>query len=212
MNLILRNAERYFKLKVFAPDWMKIKAINYGKIDIIPVQNPRNTFIEFHNIVNAEKKRPDHVVSLKASIDDTAILQDDGMKYAWNGNGITAMKHMGIVLIEDGVIIGPYTTIVRAVLDETTIRYGTCIGSHCNIGHNAFIGANTMIHPHVSIGGSASIGNNCYLGIGSMIRDHVVICDNVRIGIGAVVVKSINTPGTYIGNPAKRIGDYRKEF
>jgi len=33
----------------------------------------------------------------------------------------------------------------------------------------------------------------------------VTVCDDVVIGAGAVVTKDITEPGTYVGNPAKKI-------
>ncbi|MBK7855417.1 MAG: hypothetical protein IPJ79_11415 [Bacteroidetes bacterium] len=53
---------------------------------------------------------------------------------------------------------------------------------------------NTKIGNHVSIGTNATILP-------------VTICDNVVIGAGSVVTKSITQPGIYAGNPAKKIKD-----
>jgi acetyltransferase-like isoleucine patch superfamily enzyme len=50
----------------------------------------------------------------------------------------------------------------------------------------------TVIGDNVSIGSNASILP-------------VAICNNVVIGTGAVVTKNITVPGTYAGNPAKKI-------
>jgi acetyltransferase-like isoleucine patch superfamily enzyme len=50
----------------------------------------------------------------------------------------------------------------------------------------------TLIGNHVSIGSNATILP-------------VTICDNVVIGAGSVVTKNITLPGTYVGNPAKKL-------
>ena len=176
------------------------------------MENVRRSFIEFHNHVNKDKKRPRNKISKKAIIHKTAILIKDGMKYAWNGDGIIAMKHMGRICIEDDVRIGPLNTIVRGILDDTVIRKGVCIGSHCNIGHNVIINQNTFLTTHICIAGSAIIGENCWFGVGSMVCDHVKITNGVRVGAGSVVTKDINEPGTYVGVPAKKIGEYKQNF
>ena len=37
----------------------------------------------------------------------------------------------------------------------------------------------------------------------------VDICSNVTIGAGAVVTRDITHPGTYVGNPARRVIDWQ---
>jgi acetyltransferase-like isoleucine patch superfamily enzyme len=48
------------------------------------------------------------------------------------------------------------------------------------------------------------IGNRVYIGSNATLLP-VRICDDVVIGAGAVVTKHITEPGTYAGNPARRI-------
>ena len=48
------------------------------------------------------------------------------------------------------------------------------------------------------------IGNKVYIGSNATLLP-VRICDDVVIGAGAVVTKDITEPGTYIGNPAKKL-------
>jgi UDP-3-O-[3-hydroxymyristoyl] glucosamine N-acyltransferase len=63
-----------------------------------------------------------------------------------------------------------------------------------------------MLCVGVTLGGSTTIGDNCFLGMNSMTKEHVTICDNVTIGMGAVVTKDITEPfTTWIGNPAKKL-------
>ena len=49
------------------------------------------------------------------------------------------------------------------------------------------------------------IGNNVLIGLGAKIINNVKICNNCTIGVGSVVTKSINKPGTYAGIPAKKL-------
>ena len=97
------------------------------------------------------------------------------------------------------------------ILELNNIQMDAVIGDGCilwsgnHIGHGTTIGDFSTITSHVCIGGHAKIGKRCYIGMGAIIRDHVTICDDVTIGQGANVVKDIIAPGTYIGNPAKRV-------
>jgi acetyltransferase-like isoleucine patch superfamily enzyme len=43
------------------------------------------------------------------------------------------------------------------------------------------------------------------VGSGSVLNQGVKIVDNITIGSGSLVRKSINTPGLYTGNPLRKI-------
>ncbi|MGZ5685604.1 MAG: DapH/DapD/GlmU-related protein, partial [Usitatibacter sp.] len=49
------------------------------------------------------------------------------------------------------------------------------------------------------------IGNNVWLGGGVIILPGVTIGRNAVVGAGAVVTRDIREPGTYAGNPARRL-------
>jgi acetyltransferase-like isoleucine patch superfamily enzyme len=120
--------------------------------------------------------------------------------------------------IGDDCFIGPFTEIQKNV----AIGKFTKIQSHCfvcelvSIGQHCFIGHGVMfINDLFENGGPAGgdrkkwcetiIGDYVSIGSNSTILP-VSICDHVVIGAGAVVTKDILHPGTYVGNPARRIG------
>ena len=119
--------------------------------------------------------------------------------------------------IGNNCFIGPFVEIQKSV----TIGNGTKIQSHTficelvNIGDHCFVGHGVMfINDLFSEGGPAGgdqtkwkhthIGNHVSIGSNATILP-VTICDNVVIGAGAVVTKNINEPGTYVGNPARKL-------
>tara|TARA_B110000971_G_scaffold117350_1_gene120242 strand:- start:751 stop:1029 length:279 start_codon:yes stop_codon:yes gene_type:complete len=69
----------------------------------------------------------------------------------------------------------------------------------------ASIGDYIVISSHCDITGNVNIGKNVYLGSRVSIISSKKICDNLLIGAGSVVFKNIRIPGTYIGNPSKKI-------
>ena len=81
------------------------------------------------------------------------------------------------------------------------------------VNGNARIGKNCRIHTCVNIGvsgnsGAPVIGDNVYIGPGVKIAGDITIADDVCLGAGAVVVKSITEPGTTWGGvPAQKISD-----
>ena len=46
---------------------------------------------------------------------------------------------------------------------------------------------------------------NVFIGSNAVILPGVKIPDNTIVGAGSVVIRSIKQPGTYFGNPAKKI-------
>lgn len=110
------------------------------------------------------------------------------------------------------VFIGPFVEIQNDVfVDENTrIQSHSFICSKTTIGKNCFIGHGVMftndkfygrkLNPKKLL--NTKIGNNVLIGSNATILP-VMICDDVVIGAGSVVTKSIMFPGVYAGNPAK---------
>jgi UDP-3-O-[3-hydroxymyristoyl] glucosamine N-acyltransferase len=91
------------------------------------------------------------------------------------------------------------------------ITIDVSLGKHCHInlnstiGHDTTLGDYVTVSPGVNISGNVHIGKNCYIGTNASIKEHINICDNTVIGMGSVVVKNIETPGIYVGIPARRM-------
>lgn len=60
--------------------------------------------------------------------------------------------------------------------------------------------------------GRVIIGNNVFIGVKAIIMPGVIIEDNVIIGSGAVVTKSVPTNTIVAGNPAKVIGSFNDYY
>jgi acetyltransferase-like isoleucine patch superfamily enzyme len=121
--------------------------------------------------------------------------------------------------IGDSCFVGPFVEIQKDVVigERTKIQSHTFVCELVTIGNDCFIGHGVMfINDLFEKGGpaggdknlwkSTTIGNKVSIGSNATILP-VNICDNVVIGAGAVVTKNINTPGVYVGNPAKKIKD-----
>ena len=118
--------------------------------------------------------------------------------------------------IGDNSFIGPFVEIQKGVEVGTNCK----IQSHCficelvTIGNNCFIGHGVMFINDIMKKGPANgdrskwkktiIGDNVSIGSNATILP-IEICNNVVIGAGAVVTKTILEPGTYAGNPARKI-------
>ena len=86
-------------------------------------------------------------------------------------------------------------------------HYGSVI-----ISGDAVVGENCTIHGQACIGSDGAsdiapvLGKNVDIGVGAKIIGGVTLADNIRVGAGAVVVKSCETPGaTLVGVPARPV-------
>jgi UDP-N-acetylbacillosamine N-acetyltransferase len=55
------------------------------------------------------------------------------------------------------------------------------------------------------LAGIVHLGDRVFVGAGVATAQCITVCSDVTIGVGAAVVKNIETKGTYIGVPAKPI-------
>ena len=89
------------------------------------------------------------------------------------------------------------------VIWGATVGDGVIINTAASVDHDCVVGA----YSHVSVGahlaGHVKVGDYCFIGAGSTVKNVISIAPGTRIGAGAVVVKNIDTPGTYVGVPAK---------
>ena len=135
------------------------------------------------------------------------------------GLNVTVVQPSNIYGAEIGsnVFIGPFVEIQKNVRigDRCRIQSHSFICEMVTIGADCFIGHGVMfINDSFSGGGPAMgditkwkrtiIGNHVSIGSNATILP-VSICDDVVIGAGAVVTKSILSPGIYIGNPAIKL-------
>jgi len=135
------------------------------------------------------------------------------------GENVTVVNPVNIYgcSIGDHCFVGPFVEIQKDVIigNRTKIQSHTFICELVHIGDDCFIGHGVMfINDTFSVGGPARgnkdlwkatfIGNHVYIGSNATIMP-IRICDHVVIGAGAVVTKDITIPGTYVGNPARKL-------
>lgn len=117
----------------------------------------------------------------------------------------------------DRVFVGPFCEVQKGV----TIGARTRVQSHSfvcelvTIGEDCFVGHGVMfVNDRFADGGPArgdtskweatTVGDRVSIGSNATIMP-VTICDDTVIGAGAVVTRSIDQPGIYAGNPARRL-------
>lgn len=113
-----------------------------------------------------------------------------------------------------GVTIGP----ARLWLgDGSKITAGHSLDCTCSItfgdystlaGKNSQIWTHGYVHERAApkryrVDGRVTVGNNVYLGSASIVTGGVSICDDVIVGVGSCLSKSLSEPGFYVSAPLR---------
>lgn len=141
-------------------------------------------------------------------LDSGAVIGAAGFGFVRDEDGIPyQFPQLGGVIIEDDVEIGANTCIDRGALEDTIIRKGVKIDNLVQIAHNVEIGRYTYIMGLTAVAGSVKIGEKCWIAP-SYIMNKIRIGNNVTIGFGSIVLKSVPSNKTYMGAPAIPIEKY----
>ena len=184
-------------------------------LDPITRHEPRflTTGLE-HDATDPFKREVPHAIDM-----GEPRIHENGIVDVEFGENVTLVEPVNLYgcTLGDGVFVGPFVEIQRRV----TIGARTRVQSHAficelvTIGEDCFISHGAMfINDPFRIGGPArgdqtqwketAIGNRVSIGTNATIMP-VSICDDVVIGAGSVVTKDITEPGTYAGNPARKM-------
>lgn len=106
------------------------------------------------------------------------------------------------ILHRYGCIIFPSAKIDKGF--HITHPVGIVIGN-CVIGKNFMIYQNCTIGSRVAGEGYPTVGNNVELCANSLILGNIEICDDCTIGASSLVIKTISSPGVYVGTPARLV-------
>lgn len=97
------------------------------------------------------------------------------------------------------------------LMNNVSLATRAVVGEHCDIhggsilGHGVRTGNFVSIGANCFLGGEVTIGSRVQIFPGVNIAPRVSICSGATIGIGSSVIRDVTEPGTYFGNPAKKI-------
>ena len=120
--------------------------------------------------------------------------------------------HPTAVISDMDTVVGEGTVIMA----NAVINAGAKIGKHCIINTGAIVEHDNQLedYVHISVGaklaGTVSVGKSTWIGIGASVSNNLEICADCMIGAGAVIVKNIEEAGTYVGVPAERRVEMKK--
>jgi acetyltransferase-like isoleucine patch superfamily enzyme len=113
----------------------------------------------------------------------------------------------GLIKIADGVFINSSCHITSK--SQITIGENTLLGEGIKIyDHDHELSKSFLANANSFEVSPVSIGKNCWIGSNVIILRGVSISDGVTIGAGAIVTKSITSPGVYVrasGSSLKKV-------
>ena len=108
-------------------------------------------------------------------------------------------------VVGKGSFVGPFSTI----LQNSKIGKFCIVESYCLISHYAKLGDNVHLHSGAMIAGRTTVGNHSTFNFKSAVLNGLELCDNIKVGACSVITKSIDQPGSYVGTPARRLGNVK---
>ncbi|SFI32288.1 hypothetical protein SAMN04487830_14213 [Pseudobutyrivibrio sp. OR37] len=105
------------------------------------------------------------------------------------------------VKVGEGTIICAGTIITV----DVTIGNHVIINLDCTLGHDDIINDYVTMYPSVNVSGCCNIGECVEFGTGMQIIQGLNVVSDFIVGASACVVKNIDSPGVYVGTPAKKI-------
>lgn len=117
------------------------------------------------------------------------------------------------------VIISPHAVVSRhasiapgsIIMHRAIVNTEAVIGENCIINtgalveHESVVGAHCHISTYATLNGQCVVGSGCFIGSHTVLANNTEIAESTLIAAGSVVLRSLDRPGTYIGNPLRKI-------
>ena len=140
----------------------------------------------------------------ETSIGANCTIGLPGFGYEKDEDGVYfRFPHLGNVVVGKRVEIGSNTCIDRGALGRTFIDDDCKIDNLVHVAHNVQIYKNSLVIANSMIGGSTVIGANSWVAPSTSIINGVEIGESSVLGMGAVVIRSVEPGQTIVGNPGK---------
>ncbi len=144
-----------------------------------------------------------------------SMLNQRAERIRYRGHPVEYARHLGVKIGSDCFIYADVRScfstepFLITIGDHVLIATGVRLFTHDGAGFTLAYGPDATQNAYFDIWGPIRIGNNVYIGTNAMILPNVTVCDNVIIGAGAVVTKSIDEDGVWVGVPARRIKSFK---
>jgi UDP-3-O-[3-hydroxymyristoyl] glucosamine N-acyltransferase len=146
------------------------------------------------------------VIGSDCEIKSGVVIGQSGFGFERDSAGNPVhFPHFGKVVIGDRVYVGANTAIDRGTLGDTVIEDDVKIDNLVHIAHNCHIMKGAFVIAGTSLGGGTRVGKNAWLAPNVSVKEQSVIGDEALVGLGAVVIRNVESGSVVAGNPAKEL-------
>jgi sugar O-acyltransferase (sialic acid O-acetyltransferase NeuD family) len=110
-------------------------------------------------------------------------------------------------IVDPSCKIGAGSVVLSGCILDQNVKIGdnVLLNTGVMVAHDSVVGDHSFLAPRCNIAGFVHIGQRNFIGIGANIIDNVTTAEGAQIGGGALVHKSIQEDGLYVGVPARKI-------
>ncbi len=132
-----------------------------------------------------------------------AVIGRPGFGWVASASGAPMrVPQLGGVIIQDDAEVGPLATVDAGTLGPTVIGRGAKLDAHVHVGHNASVGAWSIVAAQSGFAGSVKLGEGCRVGGQAGFADHVSIGDGAQIAAQSGVIGDVEAGAVVAGYPA----------
>jgi len=143
-------------------------------------------------------------------IGEGTILGAPGFGMLEKDGRLWPLPHWAGVQIDSDVWIGPQCQVSAGLLDPTLIGRGVRLDAQIQVGHNARIGAGSVMAGQSGLAGSVVLGTGCMVGGKAGIAEHVVLGDGCQVAACSGVTRSWPSGTRLAGFPAIPLAQWKR--
>lgn len=175
-----------------------------GFIDYKPLDSETECMGSHYPVIDEHEflALKDTAVNIYLGIGDPITLSKVVEKFS--GYNFPNLIH-GSVVMDSSVMMDRGNIITAGCILTVDINIGSynIFNLNSTVGHDTIIGNYNVFNPGANVSGSVKIGSRNLFGTNCTILQGLNINDDIKIGAGSVVLKSVDKKATLFGNPAR---------